>query len=237
MSRKTYRVGRRIHRHWPFIIVLASLAVITGVSYAMYRVVSYVPPPSEATVVVTPEPSPAPKQSTPNEEEKQPFKFDTQSVGWDFLKHTSDAYNIYSYGTTDLAGGKHYLDIYVDKIPAAMAVNRLVRVAPDGANGAKLTYGKVSEPCQTLPVLPQPSSQGTSGSSQTTTVKWDGVEFTCNKQITDQNTVGTSTLQGVRLELAGKTMGKHAYFFIYTDNSSKPDYDIFYKALASFESL
>jgi len=119
-----------------------------------------------------------------------------------------------------------WLNVYMDTIPASLAVNR---VLPVMGNGAALSLPtNVSDNCTTF--------TGASNSTQlSVTAKWQGITFLCDTGNYVRDVVGTSSLEGVNtVSLSTTTSGNHHFFFTYTDNSSSPDYTIFTNALKSF---
>jgi hypothetical protein len=71
----------------------------------------------------------------------------------------------------------------------------------------------------------------------TAPAKWSGVDFICDLVTYTRNVTGTGSVGTInRVNLTGEK-GSHQYFFVYTDNSSNPDYSIFTRSLQSFHNL
>jgi hypothetical protein len=121
----------------------------------------------------------------------------------------------------------HSLKLFVDVIPKDFAINKLL---PLDAADNRLSYRQISENCKNYTPekkdnnLPQPS-------------KWQGVEFMCDLPSFAQNKVGTGSPGAMNTTtVQGETQGKHTYFFVYTDHNDKPDYQILYTALKTFQA-
>jgi len=132
----------------------------------------------------------------------------------------------YSWVGTAKDDVARWLNIYIDTIPSALAVNRMLPVA---ANGASLSLlANVSDNCTTF--------TGANDSKQISLpAKWQGITFLCDTGNYIRDVVGTSSAEGINtVTLTGATHGRHRLFFTYTDNSPSPDYSIFTDALSSF---
>jgi hypothetical protein len=173
------------------------------------------------------------EQEIPNSE-TQRFDYETFAfaapLDWKLIKHETAPYNLYSYRSSLKNADNRYLDIYIDKIPETMAVNKAITVRPQGK---QLAHGLVSENCTTLAAAPAKSASGAKPLSYT--AKWDGAEFNCDNDNVMRNVVGTSAPGSVnKVTLAGPTTGSHTVFFVYTDHNATPDYSIIYNILSSF---
>lgn len=134
-----------------------------------------------------------------------------QSITWQATKKGED---------------NRWLTIYIDTIPANLAVNRLlpVNVLEDGLN-----YEQISENCTNFTPVTNPVNK------QPTPSKWQGVDFICDIPNFVQNKVGVSVAGALNsIVLTGQTKGKHKYFMIYTDHNIQPDYTILYNAIKTF---
>jgi len=209
-------------------ITTAVFVALGGAGYYAYLSVL-----ESTKTVITNAPGRQVPQNIPNSETMhfdQPyFGFDAPA-DWKFIKHDTAPYSLYSYRSTLKNADNRYFDIYVDALPTNMAVNKTVAVRGQGMN---LSHGMVSENCTTFTT----GDVRTPGGAQALSVvaKWDGVEFMCDKDSVTRNVVGTSSPGAInRVELTGTTTGKHALFFVYTDNNYSPEYTIFYRMLESF---
>jgi hypothetical protein len=175
-------------------------------------------PPISTTTVSTP------KQNKKHIDERF-FGLDLPA-DWQPVAPPRQPYAVHSWQNTAQNKGARRLDIYVDGAPR-LAVNR---VLPIQANGARLVLlGQVSDNCITF----------TEGAKQTAAAsmlaKWRGVKFLCDTANHERNVTGTSSPTGIDdVTLAGS--GKHSFFFVYTDNSATPDYDLFTNIITSFQA-
>jgi hypothetical protein len=68
--------------------------------------------------------------------------------------------------------------------------------------------------------------------------KWSGVSFLCDTANDQRVVVGTSSAaEPVNTVTVTGAKGTHRYFFVYTDHSAQPKFEIFTAALASFNAL
>jgi len=151
------------------------------------------------------------------------FTFDLPS---DWKKLRSGA--VYSYQSTKKYYDSRGLNIYVDEIPTALAVNRLLPVQVlDG----RLDPDVTSENCSEFT-----SSGDKAGAARANVMaKWREVKFMCDLVNYNRNVTGTGSTAGVNtIVLSGSDGAQHKFFFTYTDHSSNPDYTIFVDMLKSF---
>ncbi len=228
MTHKTYEIGRRRHKSWRRVIVgILAVLFLAGGLYsnkqfqeATKPVVRNSAESSHTTVVL----------NARTQHFDQPvFGFDAPA-DWKHMKHDTAPYNLYSYRSTLVDADNRYLDIYVDKLPQSLAVNKAVAVYAQGNN---LTHGVVSDNCTTF------TSVGPTGihSDKPLSIlsKWDGVEFLCDNDNVTHNVIGTSAPGSInKVTLTSLASGLHPFFFVYTDNNATPDYTIFYRMLESF---
>lgn len=223
-----YKVGYRSRRS-KRLIILAVVIIVAGAG--LYAV--YVQFRKSTQVVIknsagTSQPFDIPNSKTLHYDQGF-FGFDAPS-DWKLIKHDTAPYDLYSYRSTLKNADNRYLDIYADKIPLTLAVNKSVAVR---TQGGILSHGMVSENCTSFNTAPP----RTVGGSQALTVnaKWDGVVFVCDLDNINRNAVGTSAADSInKVTLTGPTNGSHSYFFVYNDNNYTPDYTIFYNILESF---
>ena len=153
------------------------------------------------------------------------FSFDLPS-DWALTKHDSALYDLYSFKATVTNADNRYLDIYVDKIPLKLAVNKEVALR---SQGDVLSHGEVSENCLTF------AGTTTTSSALTIPTTWQGVNFLCDNDNKTRNVVGTGSPNSVNaITLKGQSGASHQFFYVYTDNNYTPDYAIFYHMLESF---
>ncbi len=138
---------------------------------------------------------------------------------------TTGPFHKFSYQSTMKNAENRYLDIYLDKIPLDMAVNKVVAVRGEGT---KLSHGSVSSNCAEF-------TMKTSAKMLVAPAKWDGVDFMCDMDVTTRNVVGTSSPGNInKVELTNVGFTKRQFFFVYTDHNFNPEYTIFYEVLDSF---
>lgn len=153
----------------------------------------------------------------------------TLPTGWKARVTTGDIPRpAYSWigGSGDEA--TRWLNMYVDSVPANLAVNR---VLPVQANGASLTV--VSSTSDNCSNFTRPSATDTQNGA--VSAKWDGTEFICDLANYNRDVVGMSSAEGINyVTLTGSTTGEHRIFMTYTDNSPSPDYSVFTNIVKSF---
>lgn len=122
------------------------------------------------------------------------------------------------------------IDVYVNDIPANLAVNRVIAV---DSNGAEIdVQGAVSANCSTF----TGSGVHTPGEGPAPGL-WNNLPFICDLANYERDVVGTISDQGVNtIKLTGASGQQHRFFLVYTDSSYAADYDIFTAALQSFQA-
>ena len=151
-------------------------------------------------------------------------------AGWKSVSDPNSPYQVYSWqGTGDDANRR--IDIYIDNLPASLAVNRLL---PVQINNDRLeAIGPVSDNCTdfTTPTAQSPTTG-------TLAAKWDGVDFICDVANYERDVVATGAAGGVNtIVMTGPITGSHHVLLTYTDNSSGADYSIFISIVKSFQIL
>jgi hypothetical protein len=123
------------------------------------------------------------------------------------------------------------LEVYVDEIPADMAVNRLLPIKAEGKG--ILATDTVSDNC--INFTDEKTANPTTGAASS---KWSGVNFLCDTANDQRVVVGTSSAtEPINTVTVTGDKGVHRYFFVYTDHSAQPKFEIFMAALASFNAL
>ncbi len=139
-------------------------------------------------------------------------------------------YTILAWHNTAQNKGVRVLNVYVDTIPADLAVNRVLAVQTSGNHMTVL--GNVSDNCKDFT---QPSKQP--GNPDKVHGKWQNLDFICDLGNYLRNVVGTASADGTNtLKFTGPTTGQHRYFITYTDHGPTPDYTIFSSVLESFRA-
>lgn len=160
--------------------------------------------------------------------EKPMFRIDLPH-SWKEVAPLDTIHTPYSWRGTGDTARMRSLNIYVDDIPTDMAVNRMLPIQADGNKIDVLNA--VSDNCAGFTGTSDKSSQ-----TGTASAKWSGVNFICDMGNKTRNVTGTSSPKGVNDVTITGHNGTHQYFFVYTDNSSSPDYSIFTSALTSFSA-
>ncbi len=149
---------------------------------------------------------------------------------WKLISHTNEPYNVYTWQDTTRYEDNRILNLYVDTIPST-AVSRL---QPVTVVGDHLQLGELSDACINFTGPPVTSAQAAQ-SLPNQVAKWQGINFICNLSNYNNNSIGTSSVQGINtVTLSGPITGQHSFFFLYIDHNVHPDYSIFTNALTSF---
>lgn len=121
-----------------------------------------------------------------------------------------------------------YLKLYVNTIPD----EPIVRLLPVNVSDNQLQRGQLSAHCATF-----------TGSSEDgrryPIAKWEDVEFLCDANRTvNVNIIGTGQhgQPTNTVEVKGPNSGTNRYFFVYTDQNIRPNFDIFYNVVSSFRA-
>lgn len=131
----------------------------------------------------------------------------------------------FNYQATQKDADNRFLHVFMDQLPASMAVNKEVAVRPDGD---KLSHGEISGMCTDF-------TNQTTPKSHQLQAKWDGVDFLCDMDGVASNVAGAGAPGAInKITLIGPETGKHDFFFVYEDDNYNPDYGIFYNFLDSF---
>lgn len=116
------------------------------------------------------------------------------------------------------------MDIYIDKLPTSMAVNKAIVVSTQGDG---LAYDSVSDNCTnfTEASLKNPKTGDASA-------RWQTINFLCDMSNPDRAVVGTMSTEGInQVTVVGPTVGAHKLFITFTDNNINPNYSSFYEIL------
>lgn len=221
-----YRMGSRTHHKHLFLYGLLAFVVLwTGILLAVIYM-------NRNQTVINQAPT-VTKQVSVDGSPAKTFDEDNFSImlpsSWKYLgRDDSIVYRPYRWQGTVGNDTARMLAVYVDNLPADMAVNRLLPL--DVQNG-RLVPGTVSDNCTTFT-----GGGAANAPSKNVTAKWAGVNFICDMENFERDVVGTGSAEGNNLVmLSGPQTGQHRLFFTFTDNSSQPDFDIFSSALASFK--
>lgn len=220
-----YRLGHQTrHHYWIYgsIVVLIICLAITGTVWA-HRLLQ----PNTQLTQSKPFVGYVPVSSTPTQLIKKSIFTMALPAGWQAATPPPVADTVYSWkGTGD--DDARRLDVYVDKLPENMAVNRLLPVEGDGDQ--LNVVGMVSDNCANFTDKTTEST-----ATGTASAKWSGVSFICDLGNYERDVVGTGSAEGMNtVTMTGPAAGSHHFFFVYTDNSANPDYALFQTILKSF---
>ncbi len=123
------------------------------------------------------------------------------------------------------------LDLYLDTVPANLAVNRLLPVQADGQQLELI--GPVSDNCVNF--TDRSTENQVTG---TAPARWTGVDFICDLANNERNVSAIGSMQGVNtVTLDSASSVSHRVLLVYTDNSASPDYAAFQTAATSLRLL
>lgn len=223
---ESYRFGRRQISHRKRNVLLLSIlalllagGVVWGKSYFKANTVISPPPSPEVTQVTS--------KQAPTKQFAEGIFMISLPADWVYKGQQRQIapYAPYLFENTKISPGTEQLEVYVDTIPTALGVNR---VLPVQGEGNRITPTTVSDNCANFTGNKVPGSTSTPA-------KWDGLNFLCDLGNYERDVVGTSSSSGVNtVKLTGPTTGMHQIFFTYTDNGSTPNFNIFTEAVRSF---
>lgn len=154
--------------------------------------------------------------------------------GWTYLGEQKDVYDIFHFkGPKDPDNGNRLLDVYQDSSLPRFAINRMVPVEATDDGGLTADSTEVSDNCTAY-------TTGSAADSATGAelAKWQGIDFLCDMANSLRNVVGTGSTDGLNtVAVKTQTSTLHHYFFTYTENNDKADYNIFVAALNSFKLI
>jgi hypothetical protein len=215
---------RKVRRRWT-IVIIALLLLLGGYLWAMHNI--------KADTVI--------QQSQPftttvgvPETKLKIFEQPTFQVqlpsDWSTVVPTESGVD-YSWRGTAQGETARSLDVYVDEIPADKALNRLLPIRVEGTG--VLPTDDVSDNCINF-TDPNTANPHTGAAPS----KWSGVSFTCDTANKQRVVVGTSSAtEPINTVTITGAKGTHKYFFVYTDHSAQPKFEIFTNALETFKAL
>lgn len=224
-----YRLGHRYSRHYVLYSVLLGviLLAVAGVLIARYLF------PADTHITQSPAVTHyvAASDTPVMHVSKSVFTLDLPS-GWHEVAPLPVAYTMYSWaGGSDGKDAPRRLDVYVDKMPVSLAVNRLL---PVQANADYIdAIGNTSDNCVNFTdKTPASNASGVAPS------KWSGINFLCDVGNYERDVVATGSSEGInQVSPTGLTTGQHHILLLYTDNSGSPDYTIFLAIVRSFHLI
>ncbi|HEX7368188.1 MAG TPA: hypothetical protein VF261_00845 [Candidatus Saccharimonadales bacterium] len=219
-----YRFRERPHHHrklWLTLlgfVIIACLVVLAAIRLLRSDTdLGQAPPPVTKTITAN-----TPKLVAVNE----PLFSISLPADWRPRVNNDIPKPTYSWHGTTKEDNTRWLNVYVDDIPANLAVNRVLPI--QGSGDKIIVASAVSDNCVTFTGAP-------AGNQNSFPAKWQGINFLCDTGNYTRDVVGTSSPDGVNtVVLSSADEGTHQFFFTYTDNSSSPDYSIFTDALETF---
>lgn len=116
--------------------------------------------------------------------------------------------------------------LYIDAIPATMAVNGAVVVAPQGDG---IISDTVSGNCTTYTDASKADPR-----TKIAQARWQNINFLCDMANFNRGVVGTQSTEGInQVTVKGPTTGEHKLFIRYTDNTVSPNYNTLYEIIRS----
>lgn len=228
----TYKLERGLKKHrlrHIVIVGIISVTVLAVLGGATWRLIGRNTPKAVTGGVVT-----VPQQITTTSVLNVNEPYFTMQLPADWKQTSGTIAGSFSWQATAKNEDARFLTIYIDDaIPANLPVNREL---PLTAQGNQLTYGQLSPNCATF------TAGGTLETTQAVKLKpalavWQNINFICNLPNVVDNQIGTGSMAGVNtITLTGPTAGTHSYFFLYTDRTGEPDYDILYNIIQSFRA-
>jgi hypothetical protein len=219
-----YHLGKRRQRHYKrkALVCLAVLLLLFGL-YKLLHLKQHSTIHNTGAVSQTIKAS-----STPQIHIDKPLFGVDLPTGWTETSPTTRV-NIPNYTFKSAEQNYQLLQVYLDTIPAGVAVNRAVSVTPEGAG---MSHDDVSDNCTqyTQAVIGQTSATGMA------TAKWENLLFTCDTGNYERDVIGTVSPAGLNeVDLTGPTVGTHKVFLVYTDNNVNANYVTLYGILDSFK--
>lgn len=225
MSKHVYRLGQRRLSRKRMYVTLLIILVLIGAAAVAARL--YLKP--QSTISKAPDPVTSHVSYT-----AQTVTYTTPlfsiSVPKDFKQVTSNTDiptpNYIWQGTTK-DNQARWIDVYVDKIPSTIALNRVIEVQGNGTTISVM--GDVSDNCVSF-------TDGADSHPSTIPAKWQGLSFICDSGNYERDWVGIVSPDGLNtVSLTSREGSLHHIFITYTDNSPQADYTIFKAVLQSFK--
>lgn len=148
-------------------------------------------------------------------------------AAWQPVARPPGTYQTYTWQTSDSETDGQQIQIFEDTIPVNFSVNRALIVA--GENDHLTLQGSVSDNCSNF-------TRGTSTipNEPGAPAKWQGVTFLCDQRNLERNVTGTSSTDGINTVILKTSQGvSHKFLFVYSNQSTNPDYTVFYDVLQS----
>jgi hypothetical protein len=172
--------------------------------------------------------------------QKSHFDEDNFSINlpaaWKLVNHQvppASRYNVYTFQGTTAVESSRLVAVYVDLIPADLAVNHEISVQ---AQGSGMSHGTVSDNCANF-ASDSARNAPQAAASQVSASRWEGVDFLCDIGNYNRNVTGTGAVGATnKVTLTGPGSATHSFFITYTDANINPDYTVLYNLLDSFQT-
>lgn len=123
------------------------------------------------------------------------------------------------------------IEIYEGETPELFESNRLLPISLNAA-GTNILPGEMSDRCFTF-TTPGDEDRDQDSVPAAQVATWEGVQFKCNfSKIGNVAATGNKESNSATMIFGPET--KNTYMFVYTDQTSRPDYTIFTDMLKSF---
>lgn len=223
-----YKLGRSTHHSHKIAAALLFIA-ICGTVFGVVWLVKYLQPEntvSQSEPRTTHVSVAAPKTKTVKGDG---FSMEVPEK-WKSVKNDT-IYNMYSWQGTGKVDSPRRVDVYVDKLPTTMSLNRMLPVKAD--NDGLVIAGDVSENCVNF--TDKKNMNRLTGDAP---AKWSGINFYCDMSNYVRNVVGIGSSDGTNfVRVKGESGKTHKFFIVYTDHSAEADYDVFTDILDSFKAV
>ncbi|HSX44210.1 MAG TPA: hypothetical protein VLE69_02850 [Candidatus Saccharimonadales bacterium] len=154
---------------------------------------------------------------------------------WKELSRKTAPYNVVTWKGTAREADARTIDVYTDKIPQKVPLNRIVPVT---GQDDRLGVGSSSDNCTQFTGNAASLTPYEATKARATLTNWQGVEFLCDIPNSLRNVTGASSPEALnKVSLTGVKGGKHSYFFVYTDHTAHPGQKTFTDMLISFRAL
>lgn len=125
------------------------------------------------------------------------------------------------------------LKLHIDTIPKDFGVNKII---PISVVNNRLVPGDLSDNCANFNTEKYQSGPTVQKVIEKIAAKWEQANFTCDIGNHERNVIGTAVVNGdYNLALQNSSGEKHSFFFVYTDHTINPDYQIVNDVLRSFK--
>lgn len=232
--KNNYRIGRHARRKskkYVWLTILAVVLLLIGFAgFMTYQIIQ----DSEAEISL-----PAPVTHEYEQPDASDVVLDQEEFtiklpeDWRLRDHSeNNLHNRYTFQATAQGKDNRTLEVYVDRVPADKAFNRLLPVIV--VDNRVTVISSVSGNCTEFTGDQGEDRQRRPSGPPVMDAKWQNISFKCDMANYVRNVVGVGTAEsGHLLELTGPTMGSRTFYIVYIDHNINPDYQILERALES----